>query len=271
MKLIAPALGFVLFAAAAWAADDNPGQRNVYELFSKLLKPAVDATVDEQATGIIKRHMAKLLYPVDLSSFARPEKDGNFRNHIMVLQKQMGEAPTGTLTSDQFDKLAKAASDIEAPEIGLPPFKTVSKVSNVVVAQGTVAGDKLAHKFNHTRIECLRADGICNLVSATFDPDTLFLWLDITQTYTIKVWTADTVIAVQEGPCGVETLTITVSTEMVALSSTGSCGDKTPTTFNLVGGFPIAWKTYQEKRNKARMLVYEPARRLVPIVPDSNP
>jgi hypothetical protein len=65
----------------------------------------------------------------------------------------------------------------------------------------------------------------------------------------------------EKGPCGVETLTITVPAEMVAINST--C-DKTPATFNLVDGFSLSLKTYHEKRNKAHTLVYEPARRLVP-------
>jgi hypothetical protein len=247
----------------AWAAE--PDQRNVYEAFSKLLTPTVGATVDERITGIIKRPMANLLYPVDLSSFVRPEKDGNFSNLIMVLQKQMGVTPTGILTSDQFDRLDKAARDIEARPIGLPPFnpKLSAVKDRYVSAYGTLAGD-IAHKINFTRIECLRAEGICNMFSASIDPDTLFLYSDIPIAYAIKVWTADAIIAVSEGPCGiVETININVPANMVAVNRTGSClEDKTPATFNLVDGFSVAWKMYEEKINKACALVYEPAQRL---------
>jgi hypothetical protein len=82
------ALLIFLFAISPAFADDQ----NVYDFFRQL--PSSDrAIVDEQTTALIKRHMANLLYPVDMSSFARPETDAKFREQIIALQKQMGVCP----------------------------------------------------------------------------------------------------------------------------------------------------------------------------------
>ena len=62
--------------------------------------------------------MANLLYPVDMSSFARPETDMKFREQIIALQKQMGAPATGNLTLDEFGRLAEAARDIDDRPIG---------------------------------------------------------------------------------------------------------------------------------------------------------
>jgi hypothetical protein len=56
-------LFLVVFATSAWAQED---QTNVYEEFRRLPRPPTD----EQITADIKRHMANLLYPIDLASFA---------------------------------------------------------------------------------------------------------------------------------------------------------------------------------------------------------
>src|ERR1700693_3428571 len=91
----------IAFSTTAWA-DDKQDQRNVYDVFRELLTPSAGTTVDERVTALIKRHMANLLYSVDMSSFAGPDKDAKFRELIMALQKQMGAATTGILTFDQF-------------------------------------------------------------------------------------------------------------------------------------------------------------------------
>src|SRR5262245_42668397 len=90
----------IALSAAAWA-DDKQAQRNVYDVFREfreVLIPSAGASIDETVTARIKRHMADLLYPVDMSSFVRPEMDAKFRELIIGLQKQMGEPATGILT-----------------------------------------------------------------------------------------------------------------------------------------------------------------------------
>src|SRR6516162_8504807 len=116
------ALLIFLFTISPAFADDQ----NVYDFFRQL--PDADtAIVDEQTTALIKRHMANLLYPVDMSSFARPETDTKFREQIIALQKQMGTPATGTLTLDEFGRLAEAARDIDDRPIGTTMKKPLLK------------------------------------------------------------------------------------------------------------------------------------------------
>src|SRR5262249_30022110 len=147
---------------------------------------------------------------------------------------------------------------------------TLAKDGSWVSAHGTLAGDDIAHPINITRIMCLRASGTCDLSSASFDSKTSFLWLDLPITYEIKVWTSHTIMAVSEVACdGVASMTINVPAKTVAIVETGNC--KTQANFTLVDGFPVTWKIYQAKKNKARELVYEPARKLVAPVQDRSP
>jgi hypothetical protein len=84
-------------------ADDSEARKNVYDFFRQLDdSPGSTSTGDERVTARIKSHMAKLLYPVDVSSFVGPDKDVKFRSLIMLLQKQMGASATGVLTYGQF-------------------------------------------------------------------------------------------------------------------------------------------------------------------------
>jgi hypothetical protein len=107
------ALLIFLFMISPAFADEQ----NVYDFFRQL--PNTDsAIVDEQTTALIKRHMANLLYPVDMSSFARPETDAKFREQVIAAQKQMGVPTTGTLTLDEFGRLAEAARDIDDRSVG---------------------------------------------------------------------------------------------------------------------------------------------------------
>ena|SRR5260370_32458913 len=99
---------FFIMISPAFADDQKDDQRNVYDVFRQWEQKS-DSDVDEQTTARIKRYMANLLYPVDMTSFSRPEKDAKFREQIIALQKQMGVPATGTLTLDQFGQLARAS------------------------------------------------------------------------------------------------------------------------------------------------------------------
>jgi hypothetical protein len=259
----------IAFSAAAWS-DDKQDQRNVYDVFRQWVKPAADASVDEQVTARIKRHMANLLYPVDMSSFAGPDKDTKFRDLIMVLQKQMGAPATGILTSDQFDRLAEASRDIDDRPMMLPLKKYVLMTKDaVLVAVGTGAMDDLAYPLNSIRIVCVKADSTCNMIDAGFDPKMHSLSLGDTP-YEIKTWTPSRVTAIREHPCGTALMTIDVTAEAVAIvtephAELAGCREDRPSTWTLVDGWPVAQKLNQDRINKARALVYEPARKLMSI------
>lgn len=258
-------------STATWAAEDH---RNIYDVFHQWIKPLSEATVDEQGTALIKRYMASLLYPVDMASFERPETDKRFRDAIMMLQAQMGTATTGNLTSDEFDRLAQAARDIEEYPVGLQPgtLVDVAKDASWVAASGTLAGGDVTRKINHTRINCIRAEEICHVFSASFDPNTSFLWLNLGPVaYKIEVWTQDTIMAVNKHACGVDTMKIDIPTKTVTIESTGSCVNKARSTYSLTDGGEVARQLHRERVNKAQPLVYKPARRLLPIGPERPP
>ncbi len=59
-RLLEVVLVFLIgLSSAAWA-DDQQDQRNIYDVFRQWSKPSADASVDEQVTALIKRHMANL-------------------------------------------------------------------------------------------------------------------------------------------------------------------------------------------------------------------
>src|SRR6266852_4723151 len=146
---------FLVFFSTALCALEKQDQRNISDDLRQSLKPSGEISVDKLATAIIKRHMANLLYPVDLSSFNTPDKDIKFRDLIKLLQKQMGVPETGTLTSDQFSRLLEASRDIDAPRILLPTGKIVSMNGDLLLAVGTGAMEDIANPFNKVRIVCV--------------------------------------------------------------------------------------------------------------------
>jgi len=255
----------IAFSTTAWA-DDKQDQRNVYDVFRQWMKPSAGTTVEEKVTADIKRHMANLLYPVDMSSFAGPDKDVKFRDLIMALQRQMGAAPTGNLTSDQFGLLAEASRDVD--DLPLPVMGVYKKNffadGTAISASGTIDGYR--HPINMARIFCRKPYNNCELTTAFFDPKANFLYLDETISYEIKTWTQDRVTAILESPCGAATMTVNVNAKTVNIVMTPGCFGPEPSVWTLVGdGFDVAWKLHQDRINKARALVYEPARKLVPL------
>ncbi len=259
------------FATSAWA-QNNQDQTNIYDAFRQWLKPPAGASVDEQVTAIIKRHMANLLYPVDMSSFRTPEKDSNFRDLIKLLQKQMGVPDTGILTSDQFDRLAEASRDIDASAIGLSgKIVFMTEDGKTVSAVGTGVMDDIAHPVNVTRILCLRTDSTCEMSSAEFDLKVRMLHFGSPVYYDVKTWAPGRVTAIREHPCGTASMTIDVKTKAVTITSVphkdlSFCTTEAPSIWTLADGFGVGWNIARDKRNKALALVYEPSKKLVPLL-----
>jgi hypothetical protein len=257
----------IAFSTTAWA-DDKQDQRNVYDVFRELLKPSAGTTVDERVTARIKRHMANLLYPVDMSSFAGPDKDAKFRDLIMALQKQLGARATGILTFDQFDRLEEASRDIDAPMVALPPEKYVSMANdNLVIAVGTRAMDHLAELYpiNQVNIVCDKPDRSCVYTEARFDLKAQMLFPPDSTTYKITTWTSNRVTAISDDVCNTASMTIDVKAQTVTIvavfhADLAFCTKKPPNIWTLADGFPVAWKLYQDRINIGRALVYEPAR-----------
>jgi len=264
------ALLFFLFTISPAFADDQ----NVYDFFRQL--PNSDsAIVDEQTTALIKRHMANLLYPVDMSSLARPETDAKFREQIIALQKQMGVPATGILTQDEFGRLAQAARDMDDRSVGTGIIKrTVVKDGDFASVTGTGGTDDIANPLappiNINRIVCQRTSSTCELNIAAFNPEDAHLYFYIPWHYRITTWEPTRVTATNEIPCATSSMTLDIQTQSVVIASIPhsdlpSCANQRPTTWRLVDdGFSVSWKLHQDKVSKAHALVYEAKRNLVP-------
>jgi hypothetical protein len=264
------ALLFFLFTISPAFADDQ----NIYDFFRQL--PNSDrAIVEEQTTALIKRHMANLLYPVDMSSLARPETDAKFREQVMALQKQMGVPATGTLTLDEFGRLAEVARDIDDRSVGTGIIKkTVVKDGELVPATGTGGADDIANPLappvNISRISCQRTSGTCELNIAAFNPEDAHLYFYIPWRYSIRTWEPTRVTATNEIPCATSLMTLDIQTQSVTISSVPhsdlpSCASQGPKIWRLLDdGFSVSWKLHQDKVNKAHALVYEANKNLVP-------
>jgi hypothetical protein len=109
------------------------------------------------------------------------------------------------------------------------------------------------------------------MTSAEFDLKYRMLSFGSPFIYEIKTWRPSRVIAVREHSCGTALMTIDMDTKAVTIASVphadlAFCSKEPSSIWTLVDGFPVASKIHQEKVNKARALVYESARRLVPPV-----
>lgn len=258
---------FLVFTGIAWA-NDTEDKRDVYDVFRDILKPSAGPTAEEDVTSRIKRYMSALLYPVDLSSFVRPEKDPKFLQLVIALQNQMGEPATGHLTYGQFKRLDDASHDIDARPVALAPgtFVYRSDDGNVIGARGTGVMSDLANPINITRLRCIKSEGTCEMSGAELDLKFGILSSQPPVTYEIKTWGQNRVTAIREHPCGTASLTVDVGSKDVTIASVPHtdlpfCSKEPASIWKLVDGFPVAWNIYREKYNKARALVYEPARR----------
>jgi hypothetical protein len=255
-------------------AEEKQDQKNVYDDFRQSQKGTGDSSVDEQVTAIIKRHMANLLYPVDLSSFSTPDNDRKFSELITLLQKQMGVPETGILTSGQFSRLSDASRDIDGRQILLSPGKIVSMNGDLLLAVGTGAMDDIANPLNKVRIVCVKSEGTCNMTEASVNNRTLDLYN--VASYEIQTWTQNRITAIREHACGTAMMSVDVSAKTVAVVVTPHndlkfCSDKPSGTWSLVDGFSVAWNVARDRQMKALELVYEPSRKLIRILEPIKP
>jgi hypothetical protein len=277
-------IALLMFSTAAFAEEMN-SQSNVYDFF-KQASGTPNATAEEEATVQIKRYMASLLYPVDMSSLNGPDKDAKFRDLITVLQRQMGVLPTGVLTTEQFLKLQAVSRYVGGDFVGLDGTKSVFVDKDGAFASGTGmtdaspcsgragAGCDVGHPINFVRIFCFRARGVCERWVASFDLEERFLSLDNGTEYEIDSWTSSQVTATEHTPCATFLMTIDVQDEQVTIMTVpqpdlstckGFLPPDRPSTWKLVDGLPIAIKLSRDRMNAARALVYPPAKRLLPI------
>jgi hypothetical protein len=276
--LVGVLLLVIAVPAIADQKQDEFDQKNVYEAFGELkIQPSPGVRLEEDVTSRIKRYMASLLYPVDMTSFGRPEKDSKLRELIVTLQKQMGEATTGALTIGQFLKLQDAARSIDERPVTISPGIMVyrSDDGNLVGAVGTGVMNDLVHPINISRILCTKSDGTCEMSIAEFDHKYSQLFAPAPTIYDVKTWTPNRVTAIREHPCGSAFLTVDVATKDVTITSAPHsdlpfCSKEPANIWKLADGFNVSWNLYLDRYNKARELVYEPAKRMFPIRTPAN-
>jgi hypothetical protein len=254
-------------------------QLDVYDGFRQFSTPLAD----EEVTAQIKRHMANLLYPVDMSSFSKPDNDPKFRDLIMALQQQMGVSPTGILTMDQFKRLEIASRNVDRQFVGVPFPINVNISSDGASADGarimdvdawsSAVGDRMpdfdANKLTFARILCFRARGICEMYTAKFHLDDPFLFLELGIEYQINTWTPSRVTARLDAPCSSSLMTMDAKARhvMAVTEPKPNCTGFTPIApWHLVDGFSVASKLHLDRINPARALVYRPAQRLMPLL-----
>jgi hypothetical protein len=248
---------FLLFIFCATAAAEEPkNTKSIYEELRKSQKPTSGASTDDITTATIKRHMATLLYPVDLSSLKPPEQDESFKGLIKLLQRQMGDPDTGIITSDQYYRLAGAARDIDARPVLVASGKIISMEDEIVLAVGTGQMDDLAQPINKVRIVCVKSEGTCEEAEATFDAKTGLLDFFEVASYQVRTWTPKRVTAIREHPCGTATMSIDIIAKTVEVSVLGHkdlqfCPDASQERWSLVDGFPVAWNLARDKQLRA--------------------
>src|SRR2546430_2137078 len=231
-------------------------------------------------TALIKRHMAQLLYPVDLTKFDAPARDPQFLALVKELQKQMRVQATGILTEDQYRRLSDAARRIDDVMIGLPPYKQVfiNEERNFVTADGTLTSGPQDYPLKLSRITCRREEASCDLITAYFDREdssglAQLYFDDLLRNYAITAWTAEGIVAQDYAPCGTATLMINFKQQSAKIVSVphgdskmchrANAGEGTSTTWTLADGFPLAWQEHLKRRNDALALVYKPASTLM--------
>jgi hypothetical protein len=276
MRVITLFTALIALSTVAFAQDNM--QINIYDVYRQFMKPLPNGTVDDQITTDIKRPMANLLYPVDMSSLAPPDKDPKFRDLIAVLQQQMGDPPTGVLTTEQFIRLSQASHDVNADLIAIPS-RLVFTDDNAVSAGGTWVEDPepFWRPINTAHIWCFKARGMCEEYTATLNFDQPVVALNLGDTeYQITSWSSSRVTAERQVPCATGLMTLDIKAQQVTivtvppLDASICTPDPTwkfhPITRKLVDGFEVAEKFWREKVNKARKLVYPAARALLPAV-----
>ena len=128
----------------------------------------------------------------------------------------------------------------------------------------------LGPPINISRIRCQQTSGTCELNIAAINPQEAHLYFYIPWDYRITTWEPTRVTATNEMPCATSWLTIDIKTESAMISSVphsdlSFCANQGATTWRLLDvGFSVSWKLHQDKVNKARALVYEAERNLVP-------
>lgn len=279
----------VVVSAMSWASDGKD-ELDIYtfqqEHFRSSAVASSGLSSDAQTTARIKRYMAGLLYPVDLSVLTNPDKDLRFQNEIRLLQKQMGVPSTGVLTVRQYDRLVRAAT----MHTELPVFPTgfyvdqyeTGRNSNVSAkgAWSVDPTDRMAsyNPINTGHVDCDKAEKLCTVVTADVLLPYELVAIPVytlqvhTEIFEVESWRPERITAVQELSCSKTTMTIDIKGKAVKQVTVPryereSCNaNRTvkPSFVTLLDGSKAFEEVFARRRKEVQDLVYTPARMYMP-------
>lgn len=165
------------------------------------------------ASSRIRRALAILYYPVDLSSSIDPREDRALREQVSAFQRTLNHEPDGTLSFGEFNRLLELETIGTATPIGFLWRRAPHVEADWAGAAGTwvIRGDQIAYPLNFAQIDCWRAAGHCEATEVHVDASDLsgvagesgrYLAGARTTIYSIASWAAGKVEARSEPPAG---------------------------------------------------------------------
>jgi hypothetical protein len=254
-------------------ADLSPEQRadtDIYALNRAMFRRAGPEMNGEAfTTALIKKHLAMLMYPVDLGSLKPPREDPRFQDQIRAFQGRLGVPVTGMLTWAQFGQLQQAAAILGErrvlPTADLLVRREKAAAGEQVQAEGSWLGGNPGPL--PTRITCRQADALClesgaqlAMPSAT-EPD--YRLALTARSYRVTGWGEDEIQAEADTPCRRLRLTLNTRSGQATLDQTpqvgGACVDESakPSSLRLGSGGEAAQRLYGERRAAALRLAHE--------------
>lgn len=255
---------------------EQKGGMDIYQVNREMFHQANPAMNAEGfTTALIKKHMAMLMYPVDLGVLQPPTQDAKFQAQIQLFQTKLGVPATGVLTWSQFEILQQAATTATERKV-LPPSALLvhregAGSGEMLRAQGTWLGEGESLPLNYTEIVCRQADQACLEtgievgVPAHTEAEHDYRLSLTTRSYRVTAWNETEVLAEGEDRCRPFRLSINTQTKQAIRSSaagtgTGCTATGTPATARLSAGSHEANRYFAARRANALKLSYEPFR-----------
>lgn len=274
--LLAWAAAWLLAAPAASAADEAPapkGEQDIYQVNRDMFGQANPGmTAEGFTTALIKKHLAMLMYPVDLGTLQTPTHDARFRAQIQLFQEKLGVPATGVLTWSQFEILQQAATTATERKV-LPPsallvHREPAVGGEMVKAQGTWLGEAGSLPLNYTEIICHQVDKACLEtrievnVPAHVDAEHDYRLTLASRSYRVTAWNEDEVQAEAGDGCrlSINTRSKQALRSGAAGAESGCPADGPTTSARLSASAHEANRFYAARRAQALKLSYEPFR-----------
>jgi hypothetical protein len=162
---------------------------------------------------------AELVFSMELNKLMYPGL-ADYRRAVMDFQRDLGDAPNGTLTVWQIHQLTKRSEMQALGSISFHNTYSSFKGSDYGKVQGTmmIHEDRIAWPINHHIVHCYRQQAYCEVeqIALSIPDDNSFaqsygvMRLDPDQ-YDITKWEADTIEATTSSNSGCRQTTVTLN------------------------------------------------------------